>query len=72
MKKNYIILAVLIGVMAVGFFTFQYIFKQRPYILPIGTANNFEECARAGYPVTMSYPRQCRPSEDKIFTEFMQ
>lgn len=31
--------------------------------------NNFEECARAGYPVMESYPRQCRIPEGEIFVE---
>lgn len=31
--------------------------------------NTFEECAAAGFPVMESYPRQCRTSEGKHFTE---
>ena len=29
--------------------------------------NSFEECAKAGYPVTLSYPRQCRTPDGKMF-----
>lgn len=30
---------------------------------------NFEECGVAGYPIMESYPRQCRTSDGKTFTE---
>lgn len=32
-------------------------------------ATNFEECAKAGYPVLQSYPRQCRTPDGKNFVE---
>lgn len=31
--------------------------------------STFEECVKAGYPVMESYPRLCRDSEGKLFTE---
>jgi hypothetical protein len=31
--------------------------------------NSFEECAAAGNPVMESYPRQCRTTDGRIFTE---
>ncbi len=30
---------------------------------------NFEECIKAGYPVMESYPRQCKATDGKTFTE---
>lgn len=30
---------------------------------------NFEDCVAAGFPVMESYPRKCRTSDDKVFTE---
>ncbi|MFA6257346.1 MAG: hypothetical protein WCT29_03525 [Candidatus Paceibacterota bacterium] len=30
---------------------------------------NFTECAAAGYPVTESFPRQCRTPEGNVYTE---
>jgi len=30
---------------------------------------NFETCAQAGYPLTLSYPRQCRGPNNRAFTE---
>lgn len=31
--------------------------------------NSFEECAKAGYPVMESYPRQCRTPDGRLFVE---
>lgn len=36
---------------------------------PSGEINSFEECAKAGYPVTLSYPQRCRVPGGRIFTE---
>jgi hypothetical protein len=33
------------------------------------TIDSFEECARAGYPILESYPRQCRTPDGKSFAE---
>jgi hypothetical protein len=30
---------------------------------------NFEQCAKAGYPILKSYPRQCKTPDGKIFVE---
>ena len=30
---------------------------------------NFDECAKAGYPIMESYPRQCKTSDGKTFVE---
>ncbi len=34
-----------------------------------GLIRTFEECAAAGFPIMESYPRQCRTSDGKHFTE---
>ncbi len=36
---------------------------------PISIASNFAECANAGYPVMESYPRQCRTTDGRTFSE---
>jgi hypothetical protein len=36
------------------------------------TIESFEECARAGYPILESYPRQCRTPDGKSFTESIE
>ena len=36
---------------------------------PLKEINSFNECAKADYPVTLSYPRQCRAPDGKIFIE---
>jgi hypothetical protein len=33
--------------------------------------SNFEECAKQGYPVMESYPRQCRTPSGKLFFEIL-
>ena len=33
--------------------------------------NSFDECIAAGYPAMESYPRQCRTSDGKSFTEYI-
>lgn len=36
------------------------------------TIDSFEECARAGYPIMESYPRQCRTPDGNSFTESIE
>lgn len=55
---------------SVGFFVYKSknntsndIFGTQPLIA------NFEECAKAGYPVMESYPRQCRTPDNTFFVE---
>ena len=31
--------------------------------------NSFDDCAKAGYPILESYPRQCRTPDGKVFVE---
>ena len=35
----------------------------------ISSIQNFTDCEKAGYPIMESYPRQCRTSDGKSFTE---
>lgn len=62
-KLLYIILVVLflIG----GFVLFKILKTQSS----ARVVNNFEKCAKAGYPILESYPRQCRTPDGKTFTE---
>jgi len=36
---------------------------------PYANINNFDDCARAGYPVMESYPRECTLPGGKFFVE---
>src|SRR3990167_2061179 len=40
---------------------------KQPKVEPIKQANNFKECAAAGYPIMESYPRQCRTRGGRFF-----
>lgn len=42
--------------------------KYGPTSLPV-TVSSFEECAKAGYPVMESYPRQCKTPDGRTFAE---
>ena len=54
MKKIYIVIAILIGVVAVGALWFAIGSEE------ITAVTNFEECVATGAPIMESYPRQCR------------
>lgn len=65
-KKNIriVIVIVLIAIVFAGAYLFN---KTKSSTTQIIT--NFEECAKAGYPVGESYPRQCWTPDGKHFTE---
>jgi hypothetical protein len=44
-------------------------FTSRDSSTSSSAVNDFEECVLAGYPVMESYPRQCRTSDGRNFTE---
>ena len=62
-KKITIIAAIIIILVAAAFF-FAYLINRKS----VGKVNDFEQCAKLGFPVMESYPRQCRAG-DKIFVE---
>jgi len=64
MKKIYIVIAILIGVVAVGALWFAIGSEE------ITAVTNFEECVATGAPIMESYPRQCRYG-GKTFTEYI-
>lgn len=70
MKKIFILLLIIfiiVGiVVAVVFFIIP-----KPDETPVISVNSFEECIAAGYPALESYPRQCRTSDGKSFTEYI-
>ena len=70
MKKIYIFLLILfLFVVITG-----YAIVSRPDETPIDnndSINSFEECIAAGYPAMESYPRQCKTSDGKSFTEYI-
>jgi len=62
-KLLYLILAVLL--LITGFFLLKILIKKpTPQVI-----SSFEECARAGYPILESYPRQCKTPDGRTFTE---
>ncbi len=63
--KKIIFLVLLIGISVVGILLWQYQKVEKPAI----DINNFEECAKVGYPILESYPRQCKMPDGKTFTE---
>ncbi len=60
MKKNYIILAVVLIVVLFGLLD---------YFRPVKEVVSFETCAKAGYPVMESYPRQCKTPDGRTYAE---
>lgn len=76
-KRNgyiHIVIAILISVMAIGLVSAAWYFKSHEkcgvntQCATQPTITNFTQCAKVGYPVTETYPRQCR-AYGKIFTE---
>lgn len=65
MKQVFATLFFLLAAGAVIFwFLWPELKKPKPKIV-----DSFEECAKAGYPVMESYPRQCRAANGQIFFE---
>lgn len=46
-----------------------YFFYNSPKDSPLSSITNFEECARAGFPVMESYPAQCRLPSGELFVQ---
>ena len=64
-----LIVIVLAVILAFGFFKFSTSLKPKPS--PTPSMNSFEDCAKAGNPILETYPRQCRTSDGKSFTEII-
>ena len=62
-KKITIIAAIIIILVAAAFF-FAYLINRKS----VGKVNDFEQCAKLGFPVMESYPRQCK-ADSKTFVE---
>ena len=67
MNKKIIWALALILVIIVGASVYFVLNQQRS--LPQQTITNFEECAKAGYPVRESYPGQCSTPDGRHFVE---
>ena len=63
------IIIIVIVVMLVGAGVYFVLNRQLSLSLPSSEITNFEECARAGYTVGESYPRQCWTPDGKHFVE---
>ncbi len=69
-KKGFInIIIVMIVVVLAGAGAYFVLNRQLSSPSPSREITNFEECARAGYPVGESYPRQCWTPDGKHFVE---
>ena len=68
MNNKIIILIVVIAIVAVVGSVLFFKFKTP---LSEQQINSFDECVSAGYPVLESYPRQCKFSGERIFTEYI-
>lgn len=64
MKKT----AITIFVLALGTVAF-FMFKNKATAPDLSSIKSFGDCARAGYPVMESYPRQCRTPDGRLFAE---
>jgi hypothetical protein len=62
MKKLILPMAAVVTVAAIALVGW-YFAKQKPAV------SSFEECAKAGYPILQTYPRGCKDSAGKTFTE---
>jgi len=62
-KKITIIAAIIIILIAAAFFS-AYLINRKS----VGKVNDFEQCAKLGFSIMESYPRQCRAG-DKTFVE---
>ena len=63
--KKLIFIVILIIALVVLFFVLNYKSVEAPGV----AINSFEECAKAGYPILESYPRQCKTPDGKTFVE---
>ncbi len=64
-KKTLGVVAIIIVLISASI----YFFSNRQKSSPQEAITNFEECARAGYTVGESYPRQCWTPDKKHFVE---
>jgi hypothetical protein len=66
MGKSKILVPVFLGFAA---FAVVLIWLTQRNVTPKPKVTSFEECAKAGYPVMESYPRQCTVAGGKTFVE---
>lgn len=64
MNKKIAVIVTIIIVLIAAAFLLAYLINQKS----VGKVTNFEQCAKFGFPIMESYPRQCRAG-DKIFIE---
>ncbi len=57
---------IVLTILSIGFFLLS---RPQPILRPTEQITNFEECARAGYPVGESHPRQCWTADGRHFVE---
>jgi len=67
LKKRFIIISgliiVAVAVMGAVIYFFWFRFKQEIAV------NSFDDCVKAGYPVTLSYPSSCRTFDGRLFIQ---
>lgn len=67
MNNKYILIAIVVTVVVIGVGAYFALSRQKPPSPQVIT--NFEECAKAGYPVGESHPRQCWTPDGRHFVE---
>lgn len=65
MKKIIIFIVLILIILVAGFFIWQYEANKKA----IAAISNFEDCQAKGYPVSETYPRQCKTPDGRTFKE---
>lgn len=68
-QKRFVNIVVIIGAVVVAALAGYFIANQQTSLKPVKEISSFDECAKAGYPIAESYPRQCRTPDGRLFVE---
>jgi len=63
------VIAVMAVILAIGGGTYYFVSQK---IKKAAQINNFEECAKTGYPVLQTYPAECKTPDGRVFSEAEQ
>ena len=63
------VIAVMAVILAIGGGTYYFVSQK---IKKAAQISNFEECAKAGYPVLQTYPAECKTPDGRVFSEAEQ
>lgn len=68
MNNKLVIPFLILGIVILAGISF-WVFKSPSVVTEDPAVTNFDDCAKAGFPVMESYPRQCRTPEGGLFVE---